>query len=37
MDVNAAYDEVANAFWLEARKVGPAPFGHYQGESTPPS
>src|ERR1700733_11816732 len=23
-DVNAAYDEVANAFWLQARKVGPS-------------
>ena len=24
MDVNAAYDEAANAFWLQARKAGPS-------------
>jgi hypothetical protein len=30
-DVNAAYAEVANAFWLQARKVGPL-----KGKSMPP-
>jgi hypothetical protein len=33
MDVNAAYDEAANAFWLQARKVGPSR-GEQRGEHT---